>query len=150
MPYRERLTPGPFTYVSTLLLVPASLLVWAPVSMFAGIVTAIVLYVGSISALLLSSPVLSVEGRMFRAGRAQIETSNLGEAVGLDANASIAARRTELDARAFLMLRGWTQTSVRVPVLDENDPTPYWLVSTRHPKELAAAINESRAAHHAA
>ncbi|HEU5223653.1 MAG TPA: DUF3093 domain-containing protein [Candidatus Lumbricidophila sp.] len=146
MAYRERLVPGPFTYISTLLVVPASLLVWAPVSTVAGVVTAVVLYVGSITALLLSSPVISVDGGMFRAGRAQIETSNLGHAEALNTDRSIVARRTELDARAFLMLRGWTPTSVRVPVTDATDPAPYWLVSTRHPEALAAAINQSRAA----
>ena len=33
---------------------------------------------------------------------------------------------------------------VRVPITDVTDPAPYWLVSTRHPNELAAAINGSR------
>jgi hypothetical protein len=33
---------------------------------------------------------------------------------------------------------------VRVPITDAADPSPYWPVSTRHPNELAAAINGSR------
>jgi hypothetical protein len=29
---------------------------------------------------------------------------------------------------------------VKIELLDETDPAPYWLVSTRHPDELAAAL----------
>jgi hypothetical protein len=41
-------------------------------------------------------------------------------------------------------LRAWARTAVRVEVLDPADPTPYWLVSTRRPDELAAAIAAGR------
>jgi hypothetical protein len=51
-------------------------------------------------------------------------------------------RGTGLDARAFLVIRGWIRDVVRVPITDAADPAPYGLVSTRHPNELAAAINE--------
>jgi hypothetical protein len=53
-------------------------------------------------------------------------------------------RGTGLDARAFLVIRGWIRDVVRVPITDVADPAPYWLVSTRHPEQLAAAINGSR------
>jgi hypothetical protein len=50
------------------------------------------------------------------------------------------ARGPGLDARAFLCLRGWVQTGARVRIDDPQDPTPYWLLSTRHPDRLAAAL----------
>jgi hypothetical protein len=34
---------------------------------------------------------------------------------------------------------------VRVPILDPADPAPYWVLSTRHPERLAAALEEARA-----
>ena len=46
--YREKLWPSPWIYISTLLLVPASILVLAPVSLPAGIVTGIVLYLAAV------------------------------------------------------------------------------------------------------
>ena len=61
----------------------------------------------------------------------------------MDADAS-AERGTGLDARAFLVIRGWVQPVVRVPITDPDDPAPYWLLSSRRPKELAAVINGSR------
>jgi hypothetical protein len=38
------------------------------------------------------------------------------------------------------MIRGWVSPVVTVEVLDAEDPTPYWLISTRKPEVLAAAI----------
>jgi Protein of unknown function (DUF3093) len=42
------------------------------------------------------------------------------------------------------VIRGWVHSVVRVPITDPADPAPYWLLSTRRPTELAAAINGSR------
>jgi Protein of unknown function (DUF3093) len=81
---------------------------------------------------------------MLRAGRAEIPLDQTGEAVpAFDAAARI-ERGTGLDARAYLVIRGWVHPVVRVPITDPADPTPYWLLSSRRPKELAAVINGSR------
>jgi hypothetical protein len=40
----------------------------------------------------------------------------------------------DADARAYLLLRPYLKRAVRVEITDPADPTPYWLVSTRHPK----------------
>jgi hypothetical protein len=49
-----------------------------------------------------------------------------------------------LDGRAYLCLRGWISPVVRVELDDPDDPTPYWLVSTRRPAQLVAALAEGR------
>ncbi|WP_308796696.1 DUF3093 domain-containing protein [Agromyces silvae] len=142
--YRERLWPTPWIFIVSLLLIPSSILVLAPVSLPAGIVTGIVLYLAVVGALSLTAPVIEVaEGRL-RAGRAEIGIEHLGEAVpAVDAAARVELG-TGLDARAFLVIRGWIRPVVRIPIVDPADPTPYWLVSSRRPNELAAAINGSR------
>ncbi len=35
---------------------------------------------------------------------------------------------------------------VWIHVTDEQDPTPYWLISTRHPEQLVAALDAARPA----
>ncbi|MCD2442350.1 DUF3093 domain-containing protein [Agromyces sp. SYSU K20354] len=142
--YREKLWPTPWIYVASLLLIPASILVLAPVSMPAGIVTGVVLYVGLVGSLALTAPLIELHGGRLRAGRAEIALTDVGEAVPADEEQARVERGTGLDARAFLVIRGWIKPVVRIPVVDPADPTPYWLVSTRRPKELAAAINRSR------
>lgn len=146
--YRERLWPTPWIYIAPLLLVPASILVLAPVSMPAGIVTGIVLYAACIGTLTLTSPTVEVADGMLRAGRAQIPLDQTGDAVAAyDAQARV-EKGTGLDARAFLVIRGWIDPVVRIPVEDPADPVPYWLVSSRRANELAAAINGSRRPEH--
>ncbi|WP_022887948.1 DUF3093 domain-containing protein [Agromyces italicus] len=142
--YHERLWPTPWIYIASLLLIPASILVLAPVSLPAGIATGVILYLASVGALTLTSPTVEVRDGRFRAGRAEIGVGQLGEAVAADEVAARIERGTGLDARAFLVIRGWVRPVVRVPIMDPADPTPYWLVSSRRPKELAAAINGSR------
>ncbi|MBK1788737.1 DUF3093 domain-containing protein [Prauserella cavernicola] len=46
----------------------------------------------------------------------------------------------ELDPAAFVAHRGWVPTLVRVHLTDPEDPTPYWVISTRHPERLAALL----------
>lgn len=58
-----------------------------------------------------------------------------------------AARTRQLLAEpsAFVVTRPWVPCSVRVDLDDPDDDTPYWLVSTRRPNELAATIERARA-----
>lgn len=87
-----------------------------------------------------------VEDGTFRAGRAHIPVHLLGTPVALDAQASRLLAGMDADARAFLLLRPYVKKSVQVPVADPEDPTPYWLVSTRHPERLAQALVRAGAA----
>jgi hypothetical protein len=45
-----------------------------------------------------------------------------------------------LDPTAFVLHRGWVGTFVRVEVTDAEDPTPYWVFSTRHPEKVASLL----------
>jgi hypothetical protein len=40
----------------------------------------------------------------------------------------------------FIVQRPWIPGAVQVHLNDPADPTPYWIVSSRHPDELAAAL----------
>jgi hypothetical protein len=84
---------------------------------------------------------LTVADGEFRAARAHIELAHLGPAEVLDPEATRQAMGPGADARAFLVIRPYLKRSVRVGVIDPADPTPYWLVGSRHPDALAAALN---------
>ncbi len=83
---------------------------------------------------------ISVSGGVFRAGRARIEAAHLGAATALDPDETRRTAGREADARAYLLLRPYLKRAVRVAVTDPRDPAPYWLVSTRHPDQLVAAL----------
>ncbi len=82
-----------------------------------------------------------VEDGTLYAGRAQVAAHHLGSAVALDAEQTRLLAGRDADARAFLLLRPYLKRAVRVELLDPRDPTPYWLISTRRPVELAAAVH---------
>jgi len=49
---------------------------------------------------------------------------------------------TGADPLAFMVLRPWVRGTVRVDLDDPADPTPYWLISSRRPEALVAALSQ--------
>lgn len=86
------------------------------------------------------SPRVDVADGWLRAGRARIPGEYVGGAEPLDAAQTRHLAGPGADARAYLLLRPYLKRAVRVTIRDDRDPTPYWLVSTRDPEHLAAAI----------
>ncbi|WP_326700352.1 DUF3093 domain-containing protein [Streptomyces sp. NBC_01754] len=74
------------------------------------------------------------------AGDARIPLSALGDAEVLEAEEARAWRTYKADTRAFMLLRSYVPTAVRIEVTDPADPTPYLYLSTREPQALVAAL----------
>lgn len=90
-----------------------------------------------------SARVAVADGQL-RAGRAHIPLELCGAVDVLDADLTRLAGGAEADARAYLLLRPYIATAVRVAIDDPNDPVPYWLLSSRRPERLAAAVRAGR------
>lgn len=144
--FSERLVPGIGTLLATCLLAPATLLILLPISLPIGIVAAVVVTAGAILALVLTAPVVSIEQGVLHAGRARIEVAFTGTAEAFRGADAVRARGVELDARAWTLLRGWVDPVLRIPIEDADDPAPYWVVSTRRPGALSAALDAARPA----
>ena len=144
--YREKLWPSAWLYIATGLVIPASLLVFLPINVFVGVAVAIALYAACVAALLIGSPVVEVTSTHFIAGRARLPLAITGTAEAFDGIEASAERGQRLDARAWLLIRGWVSPVVKVAVNDAADPAPYWIVSSRHPEAVVAAIVAAKAA----
>lgn len=83
---------------------------------------------------------VSVRDGVLTAGRARISLEHVGEVEALDAARTRLLAGREADARAYLLLRPYLSRAVRIGIVDPADPTPYWLVSSRRPDRLAAAL----------
>jgi hypothetical protein len=140
--FHERLLPGPGGWLGTVGLGAIAAIALWPVHSVTAVAVGLLVCVGSAVALAVSSPVVEVSDGVLRAGAARIPVALLGAAQALD----VAAMRHELgpglDARAYVCLRAWARTGVRVSVDDPADPTPYWLVSTRRPELLVKALTD--------
>jgi DUF3093 family protein len=81
-----------------------------------------------------------VHAGVLHAGSAHIAAEHLAEPEPLDAEQTRRVLGVDADARAFLLTRPYLKRSVKVLVSDPADPTPYWVLSTRHPRRLAGAL----------
>ena len=141
--YRERLGVPLRWWVQGTMLV-ASLwlaLVVAVPGPVAWVVTALALALLALLLLSFGGARVIVAAGELRAGRAHIGAEHLGGARPLDPEQTRRAAGVEADARAFLVLRPYLKQAVRVEITDRDDPAPYWLLSSRRPDELAAAVN---------
>ncbi|MGW2641690.1 DUF3093 domain-containing protein [Streptomyces sp. NPDC001348] len=146
-PYDERLTaPRSWWLISFLVGVSFALILlpFGPLPLLGGLVG------GTAAAAVVASSYGSVRirvvGDSLIAGEAKIPVTALGAAEVLDREEARAWRTYKADTRAFLLLRAYIPTALRVEVTDPADPTPYLYLSTRTPEALAAAIAAAREA----
>ncbi|MDT9698374.1 DUF3093 domain-containing protein [Streptomyces sp. P17] len=85
---------------------------------------------------------IRVTDRLLVVGDARIPLSALGEPQVLQGEEARAWRTYKADLRAFMVMRSYITTAVRVEVLDPEDPTPYVYLSSRTPDRLAEVIRE--------
>lgn len=138
--FRERLWPSPGYWVVVPVLATMVALSLLPLSVPLAAGGAVGIGALVAGALVRLSPTVAVTGGDLLAGPARVPVRLLGPASAFSGEEARRERGPGLDARAFLLLRGWVPTVVRVPLDDPQDPTPYWLVSTRRPDELVAAL----------
>jgi len=144
--FRERLTPSVGIWLAVGILVPAITLILAPISLWLCLLAAVVLYGGAMVSLVATAPVIEVTDGVLRAGPGRIDRSYLGAAQAYRGEEAIRRRGPLLDARAFRVMRGWVSPVVTVEVNDPRDSVPYWIISTRRPEELVAALRASQPA----
>ncbi|UNO39537.1 DUF3093 domain-containing protein [Streptomyces sp. MST-110588] len=144
--YEERLTAPRSWWVIAGLIGISCALILLPLgtpAMLGGLVGGSALAAVAVSSY--GSARIRVVGDALIAGDARIPVSALGEAQVLDAQEALAWRTHKADTRAFMLLRSYIRTAVRVEITDPADPTPYAYLSTREPERLVAALAAVRA-----
>ncbi|MFI0719568.1 DUF3093 domain-containing protein [Streptomyces sp. NPDC021224] len=146
-PYDERLTvPRSWWFLAVGVGVAMALILlpFGPLPLLAGLVVGAALSLMAVSSY--GSARIRVVAGSLVAGKARIPVGALGEATVLDREETVAWRTYKADPRAFMLLRSYVPTAVRVEVTDPADPTPYVYLSTRSPQRLAAALEAVREA----
>ncbi len=141
--YRERLGPSLWVLVSAAVAAPMAALVFVPMNATIALVIGVLVGVAIILVLVAGSPVVQVRDGVLHAGRAHIGVEDLGEPVVYTADAARHARGAGLDPRAWHLIRG-IDGVVTIPVTDADDPTPVWVISSRTPDRMAAAIRRAQ------
>jgi hypothetical protein len=86
---------------------------------------------------------ITFDGKELRIDRAHIDIKYLGNAKILDSSAMRLLRTRDADPAAYLAIRFWIPTGLKIAVVDSRDPTPYWLITSKRSEEIAALLNKS-------
>jgi hypothetical protein len=139
--YRERLS-CPWSWYATgalagLLIAPeiswvTPLPLWSTLLIGVIVSTVVVAWI-SRSTVVVDDGVLQVRG-------ARLPARYVAAVIPLDADTMRRLMGRDGDPAAFLATKPWVGPGVQVVLDDPDDPAPYWAVSTRHPRELAAAL----------
>jgi hypothetical protein len=86
---------------------------------------------------------IDVNGTDLVAGGSSLPLAETGEIRPLNEAQTTALRGPHADPRAYLLIRPYLRQAVYVEV-SGGGQVPYWLLATKHPGELAAAIERSR------
>lgn len=146
--YRERLSvPVRWWLIAALAVLTLWLITAVPAGEVAGLAVA-----GVSAALLITlflrygGAVVQVDPQKLQAGRATIDRAHLGKVEPLTGEDARHAFGRDCDPAAYLVLRSYVPGAVRVEITDPHDPAPYWLIATRNPEQLAAALTENSVA----
>jgi hypothetical protein len=114
----------------------ASLTDWIPYATLVPLSILFVWWLGH-SRLEVSSGELRVRG-------AHLPLQYVSGVIALDARTLRLVVGREGDPAAFISIRPWIGPGVQFWLDDEDDPTPYWVVSTRHPDQVVTAVRGRR------
>lgn len=74
-------------------------------------------------------------------GNAHLPASVVTRSAVVPRSAKSAALGRQLDPAAYVVHKTWVGPLVLLVLDDPDDPTPYWLISARHPDKVLAALN---------
>ncbi len=87
---------------------------------------------------------VAVEGTEFQVDDARLPVRVVADVIPLDADGKREALGVGAHPLAFVVQRPWVRGAVQVVLDDPEDPTPFWVVSTRRPVALATALLAAR------
>lgn len=109
---------------------------WLPFAVILPAIVAGLWWLGRIS--------VSVADGELRVDDARLPVRFVADVVPLDAEGRREVLGVGADPLAFVVQRPWISGAVQVLLDDPADPTPFWVVSTRHPVRLAEALLAAR------
>ena len=110
---------------------------WLPFVTLFIVAAATLLWLGRVEIQVIAG---SGDGVELWAGQAHLPTTVITRSAEIPRSAKSAALGRQLDPAAYVLHRAWVGPMVLVVLDDPDDPTPYWLVSCRHPERVLSAL----------
>jgi hypothetical protein len=144
--YRERLFAPPLWWVVGMItMLTFGAIVWTGFDLVITIaVFAALIAITAAFLLNWGRAVIEVSAGELRAGTATLPLVMTGEVRPLSEEQTRALLGPRADPTAHTLIRPYLRYAVYIEVKGPQPASPYWLLETRHPAELAAAIESSR------
>jgi hypothetical protein len=88
---------------------------------------------------------VQIDDSELRVRGAHLPRDVIGAVIELDSRTVRLLAGRHGDPAAYVVLQAWIGPGVQVMVEDPDDPTPYWLFSTRHPERISQILRAGRA-----
>lgn len=109
---------------------------WLPYATLFAVATGALLWLGRVEIRVTATGT----GVELWAGAAHLPVTVVSRSAQIARTAKSAALGRQLDPAAFVLHRAWVGPMVLLVLDDPDDPTPYWLVSCRHPERVLSAL----------
>jgi hypothetical protein len=109
---------------------------WLPFATLFTVAVAALLWLGRIEIRVTAG----ADGVELWAGDAHLPVKVIARSADIARSAKSAALGRQLDPAAYVLHRAWIGPMILVVLDDPDDPTPYWLVSCRHPERVLSAL----------
>ena len=116
--------------------------VWAALGNSAALISFLVLSALVVLIAIRTRLMIQVSESELLVGRAHIDLKYIGEVTELDSKAMRKLRTRDADPMAFLGIRFWSSTGVKVEITDNRDETPYWLITSNKANQLVQALKD--------
>ncbi len=116
--------------------------VWAALGNSAALISFLVLSALVVLIAIRTRLMIQVSESELLVGRAHIDLKYIGEVTELDSQAMRKLRTRDADPMAFLGIRFWSSTGVKVEITDNRDETPYWLITSNKANQLVQALKD--------
>jgi hypothetical protein len=112
---------------------------WWPYAALFAVAAAALLWLGRIEIRVTADPGVPGEVQLW-AGQAHLPVTVISRSAEIAPSAKSAALGRQLDPAAYVLHRAWVGPMILAVLDDPDDPTPYWLVSCRHPERVLSAL----------
>ena len=131
------------TFAAIFALFPSIAIVSEPFDIRIGLAIGVGAVLAIWALLIFRAPKIELSELELKVGRVSILRNLIGEAEVISKEGIFLERGPNLNPGAHKVFQGSVKTAIKIPITDPEDPTPYWLISTRKPDKLAELLKKT-------
>lgn len=140
--YRERVLPSVASLLPVALIWPTCYLTFLLINPGVGAIIGAFVTVAVLVSIWFAAPLIEIDAQGFSVGETTLPLAVISKAIVIEAKDVFAERGVKLSPAAYTRFQLSVKQLIRVEINDPHDTTPYWLIATRHPQEIAETLEK--------